>query len=114
MKELKDLQVGDSVMVYKNYGSYISQIQKITPKGFIVVDGRYFYQNGMERSTDVWQRQRIKVATDDDIAWWQRQVRIRHLSLKVETWLKQNVDVKQLEKLEKIYSIIKGGDDIDG
>lgn len=68
MKELKDLKVGDLVILtYKKWmdeREFMAKIEKITPKGFIKVNGMLFYSDGRPRGDHTF---RIEVATDEKI-----------------------------------------------
>lgn len=70
---LNDLKVGDKVIVvteqYNSRGYEIRQIDRITPTGQVVVDGRRF-KNGVLPKSDTWSLTRVYLiqATEDEIA----------------------------------------------
>lgn len=107
MKELKDLKEGDKVMVGTLHGEYLSKVERITPKGFLVVEGKLFNTNGCERTTDKWNFSCISVASDEEIKSFERAKQVRRYKKVVSAWLQLDV-VNQLEKLQEIYKIIKG------
>jgi hypothetical protein len=47
--KLKDLKAGDQVFMSQGDDYIVKTVEKITPKGFIKVDGRLFNQDGIER-----------------------------------------------------------------
>ena len=63
--ELKDLKVGDRVLVSGRYnGGIIAPIEKITPKGSIRVRGTLFNSDtGYEKGGDIWSTSRIQAIT---------------------------------------------------
>lgn len=67
MLELKDLKVGDEVIVSGRFcADRIGVIEKITPKGFIKVGNElYNYKNGNKRTSNIWDCGSIRVATPD-------------------------------------------------
>lgn len=62
---LKNLKVGDKVLVNDNYGKTLCKVQRITPTGRIVVDGVQFI-NGVHRYSD-WLINTLEQATDEAI-----------------------------------------------
>lgn len=69
MKELKDLKVGDLVILNREtwcftIEEYLAKIEKITPKGYIKVRGMLFYADGTPRGDYPYN---IEVATDQKI-----------------------------------------------
>lgn len=73
LKDLKDLKVGDYVLVCYNSSKRIKKIEKITPKGFIKVDGTLYNQNGDERGGNVWFLSHIKPATKEEVKAYLKQ-----------------------------------------
>jgi hypothetical protein len=65
--ELKDLKAGDKVVV--NYGYYanraVKEIEKVTPAGFIKVDGDLYTLSGSMRGGKWGNRKHIRVATTE-------------------------------------------------
>ena len=52
MSDTYEFKVGDKVLLTSYSGRKISVVEKITPKGFIKVDGMLFYHNGKERTSN--------------------------------------------------------------
>lgn len=104
MKELKDLQVGDEVVIYGGFQHTIGAIQKIT-KTQITVNGVKFRRDtGMRISSDRWNTQQLCVPTEADVAKIKADEHRRKLQYFIA-----NYDFKKLsiEKLEQVYNIIK-------
>ncbi len=56
---------GDKVLLYNQYRRKITTVEKITPKGFVKVDGVLFNSNGTERGGNIYGLCRIEPITDE-------------------------------------------------
>lgn len=66
--EKLNVKVGDKVLVHGRYNEeYVSTVEKITPTGLIKVDGKTFYDDGMQRGGDTWYRSCITELTSEDV-----------------------------------------------
>ena len=104
MKELKDLQVGDEVIIYSVFRHTIGIIQKIT-KTQITVNGiKFRRETGIQISSDRWNTQQLCVPTEADMA----KIKADEHRRKLQCFI-TNYDFKKLsiEKLKQVYNIIK-------
>lgn len=60
---LRNLKVGDKVIVSYRTGTVVSTVEKITPAGNIKVNGTLYKSNGMERGGDMWNMSHLCEAT---------------------------------------------------
>lgn len=65
--EKLDLKVGDKVIVKSRWNEYISEVERITPKGAIRVNGTLYNEYGSQKGGDSWSRSYIEKATDEII-----------------------------------------------
>ena len=62
---IKNLKVGDKVIITTQFKEpRIAEVEKITPKGFVKVDGMLFNENGSQR-TSSWYTSRITECTEE-------------------------------------------------
>lgn len=67
MGDLSNAKAGDKVLIVGKWNyKVIKVIDKITPSGLIVVGSSYFYKDGSQRTSDRWNRNRIKLLTEQD------------------------------------------------
>lgn len=64
---LKNLKVGDKVIVSCRMGDVIRTVEKITPAGNIKVNGTLFNSNGLERGGDTWNMTYLHEATPEAV-----------------------------------------------
>lgn len=67
MKPYMDLKAGDKVFVRYNGNSLLSCVEKVTPKGFVKVNGTLYDYDGYQRGGDSWHKSRIEPATEEMI-----------------------------------------------
>ena len=104
MIELKDLQVGDNVLVTGMSYRRISKIDKVTKTQIVVGNARFRRDSGWQCGGDRWNVRRISVPTEKEIS-----------EIKEETLRKKLIfaisssDFKHLStaELEQVYNIIK-------
>ena len=60
-----NFKVGDKVLLYNRYRRKITTVEKITPKGFVKVDGILFNSNGAERGGSTYESYRIEPITNE-------------------------------------------------
>ena len=104
MKELKDLVVGDDVLITSRYYRRIAKVDKVTKTQIVVDNARFRRDSGWQRVSDIWDRKRISVPTEKEIT-----------EIKEETLRKKLIfaisssDFKHLSitELEQVYNIIK-------
>lgn len=68
MSEKLNVEVGDAVVVRSSWNnSYLSKVERITPKGAIRVNGILYDEYGREKGSNVWNRSHITKATEEDV-----------------------------------------------
>lgn len=66
--EKLNVKAGDKVIYTSHFGGdKVAVVEKITPKGFIKVNGTLFTEDGIERGSSVWNRSFIRKANPEDI-----------------------------------------------
>lgn len=64
---IKDLKVGDKVIISNVYATRIGVVEKITPAGNIKANRVLFNPNGRERGGDIWACSHLRRATPEAI-----------------------------------------------
>ena len=105
MKELKDLQVGDDVLVTGMLYRRISKIDKVTKTQIIVDNARFRRDSGWQCGSDSWDRKSISVPTEKEIS----DVKEENLRKKLIHTI-SSFDFKRLstDELKQVYNIVKG------
>lgn len=105
MKELKDLVVGDDVLVRGMHRRRISKVGKVTKTQIVVDNARYRRDSGWQCGGDSWNRKSISVPTEKEIS------DIKEENLR-ETLIYAicSFDFKRLstDELKQVYNIVKG------
>lgn len=105
MKELKDLVVGDDVLVRGMYRRRIAKVDKVTKTQIIVNNARFRRDSGCQCGGDSWSRKIISVPTEKEIS------DIKEENLR-ETLIYAicSFDFKRLstDELKQVYNIVKG------
>ena len=105
MKDLKDLQVGDYVLVTGMSHRSIAKVDKVTKTQIVAGNIRFKRESGWQCGGDRWNVRRISVPTEKEIS-----------EIKEETLRKKLIfaisssDFKYLStaELKQVYNIIKG------
>lgn len=106
MKELKDLNPGDYVVVsWVNRRSELVPIESITPSGLIKLLGHYFYPTGREKTSDIWNFGRIRVATEQDIAYYKTRDDANRMRRLIMGYV---ANTENFVKIKEIFEIVKG------
>lgn len=92
MKSCENLKVGDAVFVSGNFGCILHKVEKITPKGFIKVNGALYTKDGYERGGDVWCRTNITPASQDEIETYYKKRFIGEVMNKLRSVKKLNYE----------------------
>lgn len=75
MEQFENPKAGDKVFVHTNWGKRrLSTIEKITPKGFIKVDGALFTKAGFQRGGGPWHFCNISPASPEEIETYEKEV----------------------------------------
>lgn len=105
MKELKDLVVGDDVLVEGMSYKRIAKVNKVTKTQIVVDNARFKRDSGWQYGSDIWNRRRVSVPTEKEIS-----------DIKEENFRKKLIyairsfDFKRLstDELKQVYNILKG------
>lgn len=105
MKELKDLVVGDDVLVTGTFHRRIAKVDKVTKTQIIIDNARFRRDSGWQCGSDRWNVRRIYVPTEKEIS-----------DIKEENFRKEllyaisSFDFKRLstDELKQVYNIVKG------
>jgi hypothetical protein len=105
MKELKDLVVGDDVLVTGRSYRRIAKIDKVTKTQIIANNARFRRDSGWQCGSDNWDRKSISVPTEKEIS----DVKEENLR-KVLIYSIRSFDFKRLstDELKQVYNIVKG------
>lgn len=102
MDWIKNLEVGDTVIISGYWNARIAAVEKITPSGRIKVDGMTFNPDGSERGGDAWHRSRLFEATPEVVREMQEKETIQKAlrEMRDVTKLSYNQAVEILKILE--------------
>lgn len=105
MKELKDLVVGDDVLVTSMCHRRIAKIDKVTKTQIVVDNARFRRDSGWQCGGDRWNIKRISVPTEKEIS----EVKEENLR-KTLIYAIRSFDFKRLltDELKQVYNIVKG------
>lgn len=105
MQNCENLKAGDNVFVCCRSGRTLHQVEKITPKGFIKVDGTLYKKNGFQRGGDnPWYSYHIRPASDEEVEQFQKDRFVAAVIRKLNS-------IKNLpyEQAVAIYGILEEG-----
>lgn len=104
MIELKDLQVGDDVLVTGMFYRRISKIDKVTKTQIVADNAKFRRDSGWQCGRDRWNLRKISVPTEKQIA----EIKEENLR-KTLIYAISSFDFKRLsiDKLKQVYNIIK-------
>lgn len=105
MKDLKDLVIGDDVLVKGMSYKRIAKVDKVTKTQIVVDNARFKRDSGWQCGSGIWNRRRVSVPTEKEIS-----------DIKEENFRKKLVyaissfDFKRLstDELKQVYNIVKG------
>ena len=104
MKELKDLQVGDEVIVRRRFSKKVATVEKVTATQILVKGVRYYKKNGREVGGDTWTSRYISIPKEGEIA----KVREDTIRKEIEYFFNgTGIDSLSFNKVQQIYNIIK-------
>ena len=98
---LEELKAGDKVFVVGNYGKSLEVVQKITPTGRVVVNGRQ-YINGVSGS-NICNISRLEQATDDKIGVYKRTQFTQKVSREMKQ--KRTISYIQAKQINEILEL---------
>lgn len=105
MKELKDLVVGDEVLVTSRYYRRIAKVDKVTKTQIIANNARFRRDSGWQCGNDSWNRKSISIPTEKEIS----DVKEENLR-KTLIYVISSFDFERLstDELKQVYNILKG------
>lgn len=105
MKELKDLVVGDDVLVTGLYHRRIAKVDKVTKTQIVVDNARFRRDSGWQCGSDSLDRKSISVPTEKEIS----DIEEENLR-KALIYVISSSDFERLstDKLKQVYNIVKG------
>lgn len=105
MKEIKDLQVGDSVLVTGMSYRRIAKIDKVTKTQIVVDNARFNKNSGWQCGSNIWNRRKIYIPTEKQIA----EIKEENFRKKL-IYIISSFDFKRLstDELKQVYNIVKG------
>lgn len=105
MKELKDLVVGDDVLVISRYYRRIAKVDKVTKTQIIANNARFRRDSGWQYGGDIWDRKIISVPTEKEISDVKEENLRNTLVYAISSF-----DFKRLstDELKQVYNIVKG------
>lgn len=105
MKELKDLVVGDEVLVTVMSYRHIAKVDKVTKTQIIVNNARFRRDSGLQFGSDRWNVRRISVPTEKEISDVKEEVLRKTIIYAISSF-----DFKRLstDELKHLYNIVKG------
>lgn len=104
MKELKDLQVGDVVLVTGMSYRRIAKIDKITKTQIIVDNARFNKDSGWKCGSDRWNVRKISVPTEKEISDVKEECFRKKILYTISSF-----DFRRLstDELKQVYNIVK-------
>lgn len=106
-KEIKDLEVGDIVIVHTPYHNRIAKVDKVTLQHIIVDGTKYLKKDGYLSNGDVWCTTRITVPSAEDC----KRVLVHNEKKRLIASLKAtDYYLLSIDQLRKIYKILNEQD----
>ena len=105
MKELKDLVVGDEVLVTGTLHRRIAKVDKVTKTQIVIDNDRFRRDSGWQFGSDRWNVRRISVPTEKEIS----DVKEENLrKILINTISSFNFERLSTDELKQVYNIVKG------
>ena len=105
MKELKDLVVGDEVLVTGTFNRRIAKVDKVTKTKIVIDNARFRRDSGWQCGSDRWNVRRISVPTEKEISDVKEE-NIRKIL--INTISSFNFERLSTDELKQVYNIVKG------
>ena len=105
MKELKDLVVGDEVLVTGTFNRRIAKVDKVTKTQIVIDNARFRRDSGWQCGGDSWNRKSISVPTEKEISDVKEE-NIRKIL--INTISSFNFERLSTDELKQVYNIVKG------
>lgn len=104
MKELKDLVVGDEVLVTGMSYKRIAKVDKVTKTKIVVDNARFRRDSGWQCGSDIWNKRKISVLTEKDISDIKEENFRKKLIYAISSF---NFYRLSTDKLKQVYNIVK-------
>lgn len=105
MKELKDLVVGDYVLVKGMSCRCIAKIDKVTKTQIVVNNTRFRRDSGWQCGSDRWNMKSISVPTEKEISDIKEENLRKTLIYSISSF---NFKRLSTDELKQVYNIVKG------
>ena len=105
MKELKDLVVGDEVLVTGTFNRRIAKVDKVTKTKIVIDNARFRRDSGCQFGSDRWNVRSISVPTEKEISDVKEE-NIRKIL--INTISSFNFERLSTDELKQVYNIVKG------
>ena len=105
MKELKDLVVGDEVLVTGTFNRRIAKVDKVTKTQIVIDNARFRRDSGWQCGSDRWNVRIISVPTEKEISDV-KEDNIRKIL--INTISSFNFERLSTDELKQVYNIVKG------
>ena len=105
MKELKDLVVGDDVLVTVMSYRHIAKVDKVTKTQIVIDNARFRRDSGCQCGGDSWNRKSISVPTEKEISDVKEEVLRKNLIYTISSF---NFERLSTNELKQVYNIVKG------
>ena len=104
MKELKDLVVGDKVLVTGTFNRRIAKVDKVTKNKIVIDNARFRRDSGCQCGGDSWNRKSISVPTEKEISDFKEENFRKELLYAISSF-----DFNRLstDELKQLYNIVK-------
>lgn len=100
---LENLKRGDKVAIRSRYGYSITKVMNVTKTQIVTERSKYRMKDGTTIGGSIWDCERIEQLTPEIEVEIKREYLVRKIQ-------KQRFEELSLQKLEKIYEIIKQGE----
>ena len=105
MKELKDLVVGDDVLVTGTFHRRIAKVDKVTKTQIVVNNARFRRDSGWQCGSDRWNVTRISVPTEKEISDIEKEDLRKALIYVISS---SDFERLSTDKLKQVYNMVKG------
>ena len=105
--ELKDLKVGDLVVVYDTYTEKLASVQRITNTLIIAHNTKFRKSTGVQVGEGMWHSKNIYIPTGNDIERIKKEMTKRKMTDTIYNFAgRARQEQVSFEDLEKVYDVI--------
>lgn len=102
--ELKELKVGDKVIIRNRWNDRIKTIERVTKTQIIVNGDKYRRKDGFQINGDTWTPSRIEVLTEEELRRMQKQNNKEKMKRYIQNFV---FDDLSYDEIEHVYNILK-------